>query len=69
MIDSHLHVWQLGRGWYPWNTPALGPLHADSSVDDVGESMAASDVDAVILVQADKSGLPGAILGAASVQL
>jgi L-fuconolactonase len=52
MIDTHLHVWQLSAGWYTWNTPELGAVHADSAVDDIADAMAAAGVSAVVLVQA-----------------
>jgi L-fuconolactonase len=52
MIDTHLHVWRLSTGWYAWNTPDLGDLHADSAVDDIGEAMSAAGVGSAVLVQA-----------------
>ena len=52
MIDTHLHVWQLSAGWYTWNTPELGAVHADSAVDDIADAVAAAGVEAVVLVQA-----------------
>ena len=52
MIDTHLHVWQLSTGWYAWNTPDLDEVHADSTVDDIADAMAATDVTSVVLVQA-----------------
>lgn len=52
MIDSHLHQWQLARGWYGWNTPDLGPLHADAVLADLDDEWAASGIDSVVLVQA-----------------
>ena len=52
MIDTHLHVWRLSTGWYAWNTPDLGDLHADAAVDDIGEEMTAAGVGSVVLVQA-----------------
>jgi L-fucono-1,5-lactonase len=52
MIDTHLHVWRLSAGWYDWNTPELGAVHADSAVDDVAGAMGATGVAAVVLVQA-----------------
>ena len=55
MIDTHLHLWELSRGWYGWNTPVLGPVHDDSTIDDVADAMAASRVDTVIAVQAADS--------------
>jgi len=52
MIDTHLHVWQLSAGWYGWNTPDLGAVHADSAVDDIGDAMLSVGIEAVVLVQA-----------------
>ncbi len=52
MIDTHLHLWQLSRGWYDWNTPALGPLHADSALGDVSDAMASAGVTGAVVVQA-----------------
>ncbi|HET9647817.1 MAG TPA: amidohydrolase family protein [Microlunatus sp.] len=52
MIDTHLHVWQLTRGWYGWNGPELGPLHSDSALDDIAGELASADVESVVLVQA-----------------
>ena len=52
MIDTHLHLWQLSRGWYGWNTPALGAVHADSQFSDVIADMATSGVSGAVLVQA-----------------
>lgn len=52
MIDTHLHLWRLSAGWYAWNTPALGPVHADSELGDVLPSMAQVGVTTAILVQA-----------------
>jgi L-fucono-1,5-lactonase len=52
MIDTHLHVWQLSAGWYGWNTPDLGAVHADSAVDDIADAMTAAGVESVVLVQA-----------------
>lgn len=52
MIDTHLHIWQLDRGWYGWNTPALGPVHADSALDEITEDLGTARVDGIVLVQA-----------------
>src|SRR5919112_6773465 len=52
MIDTHLHLWRLSAGWYTWNTPDLGAVHADSAVDDIAAAMAAAGVGSVVLVQA-----------------
>ncbi len=52
MIDTHLHLWRLSTGWYGWNTPELGPVHADSEISDVAAAMARVGVTTTILVQA-----------------
>jgi L-fucono-1,5-lactonase len=52
MIDTHLHLWRLSAGWYGWNTPELGPVHADSELGDVLPSMTQVGVTTAILVQA-----------------
>lgn len=52
MIDTHLHLWQLATGWYGWNTPALGEVHADSTLEQVAPAMAESGVVGAVLVQA-----------------
>ena len=52
MIDTHVHVWQLSAGWYAWNTPDLGDVHADSAMGDIGEAMRAAGVGSAVLVQA-----------------
>ena len=52
MIDTHLHVWRLAAGWYRWNTPDLGPVHADSAVDDIADALPTAGVQELVLVQA-----------------
>ena len=52
MIDTHLHIWQLERGWYGWNTPVLGAVHADSAIEDVGDDLVTAGVEGVVVVQA-----------------
>ena len=52
MIDTHLHLWRLSAGWYGWNTPELGPVHADSELSDVSAAMEQVGVTTAILVQA-----------------
>lgn len=52
MIDTHLHLWRLGTGWYGWNTPDLGATHADSLLDDTAAARTQVGVTAVVAVQA-----------------
>lgn len=52
IIDTHLHLWQLSRGWYDWNTPDLGAVHADSTLDGVATDLVSAGVFAAVVVQA-----------------
>jgi L-fuconolactonase len=52
VIDTHLHLWQLSRGWYGWNIPELGAVHADSSLADVTIAMTRAGVTGAVVVQA-----------------
>ncbi|MFT4167143.1 MAG: amidohydrolase family protein [Microlunatus sp.] len=52
MIDTHLHLWRLDTGWYGWNTPALGAVHADSTADSVVSEMGRAGVTSAVVVQA-----------------
>ena len=52
MIDTHLHLWQLSRGWYGWNTPALGAVHADSDIAAIADEMVSAGVTGGVVVQA-----------------
>ncbi len=52
LIDTHLHLWQLDRGWYGWNTPELGAVHRDSELAAVTAAMATAGVAAAVVVQA-----------------
>ena len=52
MIDTHLHLWQLDTGWYGWNTPALGAVHGDSTVEAVADEMDRAGVLSAVVVQA-----------------
>lgn len=53
VLDAHQHFWKLGPDRYTWLTPEAGPIHRTFAVEDVAPHVAASDVDDVILVQAD----------------
>jgi hypothetical protein len=54
-IDSRVHFWQLACGDYSWLTPQLAPIHRDFGRDELAPLIAASDIDAIILVQAAPS--------------
>jgi len=52
VIDAHQHFWDLATGSYPWmEGEAMSPLQRDYRPTDLVPLMAASGVDATILVQ------------------
>jgi L-fuconolactonase len=55
IVDSHVHLWDLGRGGYEWLTPELAPINRSIGPADLAACLAATDVDAAILVQSDES--------------
>lgn len=54
-IDAHVHIWRRGVSDYAWITPELGELYADFPPERAGAALAASGIDAGILVQAEDS--------------
>lgn len=55
VVDSHLHVWDLGGGGYHWLGPQHGPLHASFSPEQAARELEASGVERAVLVQAEDS--------------
>ena len=55
VIDSHLHVWDLSRGRYPWLTPQREELYRSFLPDEAAHALGAAGVDAAVLVQAEDS--------------
>lgn len=55
IVDSHLHVWDLEQGEYAWLGPDHGGLYASFSPAQAERELAASGVDAAVLVQAEDS--------------
>ncbi|MGK9149240.1 amidohydrolase family protein [Plantibacter flavus] len=53
VIDSHLHLWELGAGGYGWLDGITGPLHASFTAAAARAELDAAGVDGAILVQAD----------------
>ncbi len=53
IIDSHLHLWKLSEGAYPWLTPDVGVLHQDFTALQAKVELDRAGVSAAILVQAD----------------
>jgi L-fuconolactonase len=52
LIDTHLHIWDLERGDYPWLGPEAGILYRTYAVDEVDAARREAGVDGAILVQA-----------------
>ncbi|MEP9382068.1 amidohydrolase family protein [Nocardioides cheoyonin] len=53
IVDSHLHVWDLGSGGYRWLGPQHGPLHRTFTADEAARELTTAGVDRAVLVQAD----------------
>ena len=53
IIDSHQHLWQIGRNDQSWPTADLNTIYRDYSPDDLAE--AAPGVDGTVLVQSQPS--------------
>jgi len=53
-IDAHHHVWRLARGDYGWLQPtaALAPIYRDFGLEELRPLLAASEIEATVLVQA-----------------
>ncbi len=49
IIDSHQHLWQIGRNGHEWPTPDLTAIHRDFSPEDLRAEAVA--VDGSVLVQ------------------
>ena len=49
-IDSHHHLWTLGRGDYDWLTPDLRAIHRDFTMADLRPLLDASGIDRTMLV-------------------
>ncbi|MFF2300136.1 amidohydrolase family protein [Arthrobacter sp. NPDC058127] len=53
MIDSHLHLWELGPGAYSWLGPQHGGLFRSYREAEAQETLDAAGVRGAVLVQAD----------------
>lgn len=51
-IDAHQHFWRIARGDYGWLRPSLGILYRDFGPEDLATHLAASEIDATVLIQA-----------------
>jgi L-fuconolactonase len=55
IIDSHVHLWNLALGGYRWLTPELAPINRTIEFSELAQQLAATPVDAAILVQSDET--------------
>jgi L-fuconolactonase len=55
VIDSHLHIWELGVSNYGWITPELGFLYRDFPAASARQQLDAAGVQDAILVQVEDS--------------
>lgn len=51
MIDSHMHLWSIGRNGCAWPGPDLPAIHRDFTLDDAHHVAAPAGVEGVVLVQ------------------
>jgi L-fuconolactonase len=54
MIDTHVHLWHLGRNGCTWPTADLDPIYRDVTLDDLRAVTSAAGVDRVVLVQSQE---------------
>lgn len=55
MIDSHVHLWRLGRNGCTWPTPDFVPIYRDFALDDLADVTGKAGVGQAILVQSQES--------------
>jgi len=51
IVDSHQHLWQIGKNGQEWPTPDLDPIHRDFVTADLTAVTGAAGVGATVLVQ------------------
>jgi L-fuconolactonase len=54
-IDAHQHFWDLESGLYAWPTAADAPIHRTFAPADLAPELAATGIDATVVVQATDS--------------
>jgi L-fuconolactonase len=55
IVDAHQHFWDPARAHYPWLTEDLAPIRRAFGPADLAPSLAATGVDATVLVQTRSS--------------
>lgn len=54
-VDSHLHIWDLGRSRYSWLTPEHEALYRNFTPEEAASELTRNGFDGAIVVQADDS--------------
>ena len=52
VVDAHIHVWQLSKGWYTALEPHMTILLKDYLPQDLAPLLAAAGVDQIVVVEA-----------------
>lgn len=55
MIDSHAHLWRLGKNGCTWPTPNLKPIYRDFAIERLRSLAEEAGVRGVILVQSQEA--------------
>jgi L-fuconolactonase len=55
VIDTHVHLWSLGRNGCTWPTADLRPIYRDVTLEDLRAVTNAAGVDRVVLVQSQEA--------------
>lgn len=53
IVDTHLHLWHLGRSSYSWLTPQHGDLYRTFAPREAQERLSRAGIERAVLVQAD----------------
>ena len=53
IIDSHQHLWQIGRNGHKWPTPDLAAIHRDFGPEDLRAEAVAVDGSVLVQSQSD----------------
>ena len=53
MIDSHLHLWRIGRNGCAWPGPDLPAIHRDFTLEDAKAVTRQAGIEGAVLVKAD----------------
>lgn len=55
LIDSHCHVWRIGKNDHEWPTPDLATIHRDFDLKDLRQATNCNNFSGAVLVQSQPS--------------